>query len=171
MIDDKFPDRYSPAEESAVSPGIAHHARRVLRLRISCRKHSSKYGISATHGRILRISKPSAILFAATKRSTMSRAKDRKVRALTPHRRSAPTLPTHLRSRPLPMTKWRWCATSSTLFPRSKRSCIQLRDFEGKPYKDIARSLNMTEEQVKINIFRGRKTIKERFEQMNNYRA
>jgi RNA polymerase sigma factor (sigma-70 family) len=55
--------------------------------------------------------------------------------------------------------------------PEKQRSCIQLRDFEGKPYKDIARLLNMTEEQVKINIFRGRKTIKERFEQMNNYRA
>ena len=55
--------------------------------------------------------------------------------------------------------------------PEKQKLCIQLRDFEGKPYKDIARLLNMTEEQVKINIFRGRKTIKERFEKMNNYRA
>lgn len=55
--------------------------------------------------------------------------------------------------------------------PEKQKLCIQLRDFEGKPYKDIARLLNMTEEQVKINIFRGRKTIKERFEQMNNYRV
>ncbi len=55
--------------------------------------------------------------------------------------------------------------------PEKQRACIQLRDFEGKSYKDIARLLNMTEEQIKINIFRGRKTIKERFEQLNNYRV
>lgn len=53
--------------------------------------------------------------------------------------------------------------------PEKQRSCIQLRDFEGKAYKDIAAILSMTEEQVKINIFRGRQTIKQRVERMNNY--
>ena len=53
--------------------------------------------------------------------------------------------------------------------PEKQRSCIQLRDFEGKSYKDIATILSMTEEQVKINIFRGRQTIKSRIESLNNY--
>ena len=47
--------------------------------------------------------------------------------------------------------------------PEKQRSCMQLRDMEGKSYKDIAAILDITEEQVKINIFRARKTIKERF--------
>lgn len=54
--------------------------------------------------------------------------------------------------------------------PEKQRSCIQLRDFEGKSYKDISTILGITEDQVKVNIFRGRKTIKERFEKLNNFR-
>lgn len=53
--------------------------------------------------------------------------------------------------------------------PEKQRTCIQLRDFEGKQYKEIAKILDMTQEQVKINIHRGRKTIKERFEGMENF--
>ncbi len=55
--------------------------------------------------------------------------------------------------------------------PEKQRSCIQLRDFEGKAYKDIAKLLGITEEQVKVNIFRGRQTIKHRFLSLDNYRA
>lgn len=55
--------------------------------------------------------------------------------------------------------------------PEKQKSCIQLRDFEGKQYKEIAKLLDMTEEQVKINIFRGRKTIKEKFVRMNDFEA
>ncbi len=55
--------------------------------------------------------------------------------------------------------------------PEKQKSCIQLRDFEGKSYKDISRLLDMTEEQVKINIFRGRKTIKEKFVRINDFEA
>lgn len=55
--------------------------------------------------------------------------------------------------------------------PEKQKSCIQLRDFEGKSYKDISRLLDMTEEQVKINIFRGRKTIKEKFVKINEFEA
>ena len=47
--------------------------------------------------------------------------------------------------------------------PEKQRSCMQLRDIEGKAYKDIADILGMTEQQVKTNIFRARQTIKERF--------
>lgn len=46
--------------------------------------------------------------------------------------------------------------------PEKQRTCMQLRDFEGKSYKEIALILGITEEQVKINIFRARKTIKEK---------
>jgi RNA polymerase sigma-70 factor (ECF subfamily) len=44
-----------------------------------------------------------------------------------------------------------------------QRSCMQLRDMEGKSYKDIATILDITEEQVKVNIFRARQTIREKF--------
>lgn len=46
---------------------------------------------------------------------------------------------------------------------------MQLRDIEGKAYKDIALILGITEEQVKINIFRARQTIKQRFQQFDKY--
>ena len=47
--------------------------------------------------------------------------------------------------------------------PEKQRSCMQLRDMEGKSYKDIATVLDITEEQVKVNIFRARQTIREKF--------
>lgn len=45
--------------------------------------------------------------------------------------------------------------------PEKLRSCMQLRDFEGKNYREIADILGITEDQVKVNIFRARKYIKE----------
>ena len=50
--------------------------------------------------------------------------------------------------------------------PEKQRCCMQLRDMEGKSYKDIATILNITEEQVKVNIFRARQTIKDRFKKI-----
>ena len=47
--------------------------------------------------------------------------------------------------------------------PERLRSCMQLRDMEGKSYRDIATILGITEQQVKVNIFRARQTIRERF--------
>ena len=47
--------------------------------------------------------------------------------------------------------------------PEKQRSCIQLRDFEGKTYREIAAILGITEEQVKVNIFRARKSVKQRY--------
>lgn len=47
--------------------------------------------------------------------------------------------------------------------PEKQKVCMQLRDFEGKSYKEIASVLMVTEDQVKVNIFRARKTVKERF--------
>lgn len=53
--------------------------------------------------------------------------------------------------------------------PEKQRSVMQLRDIEGKSYRDIATILNISEEQVKINIFRARRTIKERFREAEQY--
>ena len=53
--------------------------------------------------------------------------------------------------------------------PEKQRSCMQLRDMEGKSYRDIAAVLGITEEQVKVNIFRARRTIKERFQEAEKY--
>ena len=55
--------------------------------------------------------------------------------------------------------------------PEKQRSCIQLRDFEGKSYKDIAQILEISEEQVKVNIFRARQTVKQRFAAIDNFAA
>ena len=53
--------------------------------------------------------------------------------------------------------------------PEKQRSAMQLRDFEGKSYKEIAGILAISEEQVKINIFRARQTIKQKFIETENY--
>lgn len=53
--------------------------------------------------------------------------------------------------------------------PEKQRSCMQLRDFEGKTYKEIAAVLGISEEQVKVNIFRARQAIRQRFEKIDNY--
>ena len=53
--------------------------------------------------------------------------------------------------------------------PEKQRSVMQLRDFEGKSYKEIAEILAISEEQVKVNIFRARQTIKQRFLETENY--
>ena len=46
---------------------------------------------------------------------------------------------------------------------------MQLRDIEGKSYRDIAQILQMTEDQVKVNIFRARQTVKQRFKEVEQY--
>lgn len=53
--------------------------------------------------------------------------------------------------------------------PEKQRSCLQLRDIEGKSYKEIASILEITEDQVKVNIFRARQTVKQRFQQFDRY--
>ncbi len=45
--------------------------------------------------------------------------------------------------------------------PEKQRTCMQLRDFEGMAYKEIAGIVGITEDQVKINIFRARKAVKD----------
>jgi RNA polymerase sigma-70 factor (ECF subfamily) len=47
--------------------------------------------------------------------------------------------------------------------PERLRTCMQLRDIEGKSYRDIAAILDITEQQVKVNIFRARQAVRERY--------
>lgn len=44
--------------------------------------------------------------------------------------------------------------------PEKQRTAIQLRDIEGKTYKEIAEIMATTEADVKINIYRGRNFLK-----------
>ena len=44
--------------------------------------------------------------------------------------------------------------------PEKQRLIMQLRDIEGESYKEIAKILNLTEEQVKVNLFRARQKVK-----------
>ena len=53
--------------------------------------------------------------------------------------------------------------------PEKQRTCMQLRDVEGKSYKEIAAVMGITEQQVKVNIFRARQTIKQKFTENEQY--
>jgi RNA polymerase sigma-70 factor (ECF subfamily) len=53
--------------------------------------------------------------------------------------------------------------------PERQRLMVQLRDIEGKNYKEIATALGLTEDQVKVNLFRARQKIKERYLQIDEY--
>lgn len=53
--------------------------------------------------------------------------------------------------------------------PEKQKSCLQLRDIEGLSYKEIAEVLAITEDQVKVNIFRARQAIKQQFQAYNEY--
>lgn len=53
--------------------------------------------------------------------------------------------------------------------PVRQRAVLQLRDVEGKSYKEIAALLDLTEEQVKVNLFRGRQKVKQWFINTEEY--
>ncbi|MBQ9356622.1 MAG: RNA polymerase sigma factor [Prevotella sp.] len=53
--------------------------------------------------------------------------------------------------------------------PEKQRTCMQLRDVEGKAYKDIATIMGISEQQVKVNIFRARQALKQRFIQIEQH--
>ncbi len=50
--------------------------------------------------------------------------------------------------------------------PEKQRTCMQLRDFEGKTYKEIANIMSISEDQVKINLFRARQAVKQRYQDL-----
>lgn len=53
--------------------------------------------------------------------------------------------------------------------PIPQRAAMQLRDMEGKSYKEISAITGQTEEQVKVNIFRARQYIRKQIEKIENY--
>ena len=52
--------------------------------------------------------------------------------------------------------------------PEKQRTAMQLRDFEDKSYKEIAAIMQISEDQVKINIFRARQFIKKTYDSLQN---
>lgn len=50
--------------------------------------------------------------------------------------------------------------------PEKQRTAMQLRDFEDKSYKEIAEIMQISEDQVKINIFRARQFIKKSYDSL-----
>ena len=55
------------------------------------------------------------------------------------------------------------------LIHRLMNKLMLLRDVEGKSYKEIAAVLNLTEEQVKVNLFRARQKVKQTFIDIEGY--
>lgn len=53
--------------------------------------------------------------------------------------------------------------------PEKQRLILHLREVEGKSYKEIAALLQVTEEQVKVNLFRARQKVKQRFVEIEDY--
>lgn len=50
-----------------------------------------------------------------------------------------------------------------------KRMIVQLRDIEGENYKTIAQILNISESQVKTELFRARQELKQCYNNINSY--
>ncbi len=53
--------------------------------------------------------------------------------------------------------------------PEKQRTVMQLRDVEEKSYKEIAHILQISEEQVKVTLFRARQNIRKRYMEIENY--
>ncbi|MEM9829047.1 MAG: RNA polymerase sigma factor [Bacteroidota bacterium] len=53
--------------------------------------------------------------------------------------------------------------------PQPQQQVLQLRDMEGYAYQEIGEILEMPLTQVKVNLFRARKTLREQLTKMNAY--
>ena len=53
--------------------------------------------------------------------------------------------------------------------PEKQRSVMHLRDVEGKSYKEIADVMGISQEQVKVNLFRARQAIRQKYIQTERY--
>ncbi len=51
--------------------------------------------------------------------------------------------------------------------PQNQKEIIHLRDIEGYTYKEISEIIGLTEEQVKVNLFRARQKFKEKIKHLN----
>lgn len=62
-----------------------------------------------------------------------------------------------------------WIGRLFAQLPEKQRSVMQLRDVEGRSYREIARVMDMSEEQVKITLFRARQRIKKNYEKIERH--
>ncbi len=53
--------------------------------------------------------------------------------------------------------------------PLAQRTVMQLRDIEGKSYREVADIMGITEENVKVTLFRARQAIRKQYEKIENY--
>lgn len=53
--------------------------------------------------------------------------------------------------------------------PEKQRTIIQLRDIEEKSYKEIADVMQLTEDQIKVTLFRARQRIKAKYNEIQSY--
>lgn len=53
--------------------------------------------------------------------------------------------------------------------PEKQRAIFQLRDIEGKTYHEISEIMDITESDVKVNLFRARTKLREQFTKFNKY--
>ena len=53
--------------------------------------------------------------------------------------------------------------------PEKQRTILQLRDIEGKNYKEIAEVLSISESDVKVTLFRARNAVKEKILQKKSF--
>lgn len=53
--------------------------------------------------------------------------------------------------------------------PQAQQDIVHLREIEGKSYKEIAETLSLSEEQVKVYLFRARQRIKKRYAEIQGY--
>lgn len=53
-------------------------------------------------------------------------------------------------------------ADTINALPEKQRTILQMRDIEGKSYKEIAEVLSITESDVKVSLFRARNELKEK---------
>lgn len=53
--------------------------------------------------------------------------------------------------------------------PEKQRTIIQLRDIEEKSYKEISDVMQLTEDQVKVTLFRARQRIKAKYNEIQSY--
>lgn len=65
--------------------------------------------------------------------------------------------------------KEEWVMKLFNQLPEKLRSVMQLRDIEGKSYKEIAQVLGISEDQVKVNLFRARQRIRQQFDKIEKY--
>lgn len=62
-----------------------------------------------------------------------------------------------------------WISRLVDSLPERQRSIIQLRDVEGRSYREIAQVMGLTEAQVKVTLFRARQRIKQSYEKIERH--